>query len=124
MAVGRRILGKPEDEGDARQDARADERGARTASTPASRSWRPDARRSWDASVETRLHFKPLTPVEIDGFIAGGEWRGKAAGYAIQGAPARGRLIVTAISGSFTGVVGLPLYETRMLLQGLGFPAP
>ena len=66
-----------------------------------------------EALSETSLRFKRLSPREIDGYIAGEEWRGKAGGYAIQGA-AEGFCLW--LQGSHSGVVGLPLYETRKLL--------
>jgi len=69
--------------------------------------------------VEARLRFKRLTSAEIDAYIATGEWRGKAGGYAIQGLA--GAFVVTLV-GSYTAVVGLPLYETFNLLVGEGFP--
>jgi septum formation protein len=69
---------------------------------------------------ETRLHFKRLSSAEIDAYLAGGEWRGKAGGYGIQGAAGA---FVMALQGSYSGVVGLPLYETRNLLVGLGWLA-
>lgn len=69
--------------------------------------------------VETRLRFKRLSETEIDAYIASGEWRGKAGGYAIQGLA--GTFVVRLI-GSYTAVVGLPLYETCSLLAGEGFP--
>lgn len=68
--------------------------------------------------VETRLHFKRLTPAEIDGYIEDGEGVGKAGGYAVQG---RAGAFVMSIQGSYPAVVGLPLYETMNLLTGLGF---
>jgi len=70
--------------------------------------------------VEARLRFKRLTGAEIAAYLAAGEWRGKAGGYAIQGLA--GAFVVT-LSGSYTAVVGLPLYETYGLLVGEGFPA-
>ncbi len=76
----------------------------------------PDGRMAERLS-ETRLHFKRLTPAETERYLAGGEWRGKAGGYAIQGAAGA---FVIALQGSYSGVVGLPLYETRALLVGLG----
>ncbi len=69
--------------------------------------------------VETRLRFKRLSGSEIDAYLASGEWRGKAGGYAIQGLA--GAFPVKLI-GSYTGVVGLPLYETMSLLAGEGYP--
>jgi len=68
--------------------------------------------------VTTQVRFKRLTPAEIDGYVAGDEWRDKAGGYAIQG---RAAAFVPWIGGSYTNVVGLPLVETRAMLQGLGF---
>lgn len=70
--------------------------------------------------VETRVRMKRLSAAEIDAYIAGGEWRGKAGGYAIQG---RAAAFIPEIKGSYSNVVGLPLYETYTLLSGLGFPA-
>ena len=68
--------------------------------------------------VETRLHFKRLTPAEIDAYLQDGEGIGKAGGYAIQG---KAGAFVMSIQGSYPAVVGLPLYETRNLLTGRGF---
>ncbi|MBD0413117.1 Maf-like protein [Oryzicola mucosus] len=67
--------------------------------------------------VETRLRFKRLTRAEMDSYLASGEWRGKAGGYAIQGIA--GSFVVKLV-GSYTNVVGLPLYETAALLTGDG----
>ncbi|MER8479498.1 Maf-like protein [Mesorhizobium sp. M1163] len=68
--------------------------------------------------VETRVRFKRLPREEIDAYIASGEWRGKAGGYAVQGLA--GAFVVKLV-GSYTNVVGLPLYETVALLSGEGF---
>ena len=68
--------------------------------------------------VATTVGFKRLTPDEIDGYIATGEWHGKAGGYAIQG---RAAVLANWISGSYSNVVGLPLYETAALLRGHGY---
>lgn len=67
--------------------------------------------------VETAVKFKRLTEREIGHYLASGEWRGKAGGYAIQG---RAEALIPWINGSFSNVVGLPLYETRHLLQSAG----
>jgi septum formation protein len=67
---------------------------------------------------ETRVVFKRLSDAEIGAFIAGGEWRGKAGGYAIQG---QAGAFVRLLTGSYSGVVGLPLFETAALLNGTGF---
>lgn len=70
--------------------------------------------------VETRVRMKRLSAAEIDAYIAHGEWQGKAGGYAIQGMAGA---FIPEIKGSYSNVVGLPLYETYNLLLGLGFPA-
>lgn len=67
--------------------------------------------------VETRVRFKRLSDGEIDDYIASGEWRGKAGGYAIQGLAAR---FVVQIVGSYHSVVGLPIFETAQLLESAG----
>src|ERR1700741_336880 len=69
--------------------------------------------------VETRVRFKRLSAQDIDAYLASGEWRGKAGGYAAQGLA--GSFIVKIV-GSYTNIVGLPLYETATLLSGEGFP--
>lgn len=69
--------------------------------------------------VETRVRFKRLSSAEIDSYLATGEWRGKAGGYAIQGLA--GAFVVRLV-GSYSSVVGLPLYEAMTLLAGEGFP--
>ncbi|MBZ0138625.1 MAG: Maf-like protein [Pseudorhodoplanes sp.] len=69
--------------------------------------------------VETRVRFKRLTEEDIEAYLASGEWRGKAGGYAVQGLA--GTFVVKLV-GSYTNVVGLPLYETISLLAGEGFP--
>jgi len=68
--------------------------------------------------VETRVRFKRLTRTEIESYLASGQWRGKAGGYAIQGLA--GAFVVKMV-GSYTNVVGLPLYETVNLLTGEGY---
>ena len=69
--------------------------------------------------VETKVRLKRLSREDIDSYIASGEWRGKAGGYAIQG---RAEAFVRLLTGSYSGVVGLPLYETVHLLEGAGYP--
>jgi septum formation protein len=69
--------------------------------------------------VETRVRFKRLSREDLSAYLASGEWRGKAGGYAIQGLA--GAFIVRLI-GSYSSVVGLPLAETAALLAGEGFP--
>ena len=69
--------------------------------------------------VETRVRFKRLSRQDMDDYIASGEWRGKAGGYAIQGLA--GSFVVKLV-GSYPAVVGLPLAETVNLLQSAGYP--
>ena len=70
--------------------------------------------------VETAVRFKRLERREIDDYLASGEWRGKAGGYAVQG---RAAAFVSFLSGSYSNVVGLPLFETAALLNSVGRPA-
>jgi len=79
----------------------------------------PDGRTA-SRAVLARVKMKRLTQAEIAAYVAGGDWKGKAGGYGIQG-PAGA--FVTAINGSYTAIVGLPLYETKSLLEGLGYRA-
>jgi septum formation protein len=80
----------------------------------------PDGRRA-QRLVESRVHFKRLTGGEVEAYLTAGEGVGKAGGYAIQG---RAGAFVTELQGSYSGVVGLPLYEAAALLGGLGYCAP
>jgi septum formation protein len=68
--------------------------------------------------VGTVVAFKRLTEREIESYLASGEWHGKAGGYAIQG---RAAAFIRYLAGSYSNVVGLPLFETMMLLRSLGF---
>ena len=115
VAAGRRILPKAEDEATARKclDLLSGRR-HRVLSAIALRS--PDGTIRERLS-ETIVVFKRLSSEEIEGYLAGGEWEGKAGGYAIQGA-AEG--LIKRIDGSHSGVVGLPLFETRALLKAAG----
>jgi len=69
--------------------------------------------------VETRVRFKRLNEEDIRAYLDSGEWRGKAGGYAVQGIAGS---FVVKMTGSYSSVVGLPLYETISLLAGEGFP--
>ena len=71
--------------------------------------------------VLSQVGFKRLSAAELEAYIASGEWRGKAGGYAIQGHAAA---LIPWISGSYSNVVGLPLFETAQLLAGRGYPLP
>lgn len=116
VALGRRILPKPDDEGAAR----------RTLELLSGRRHRvlggvvavaPDGRRA-RRLVTTTVRFKRLADDEIEAYLVSGEWRDKAGGYAIQG---RAAAFIPAINGSYSNVVGLPLAETAALLKGLGY---
>ena len=69
--------------------------------------------------VETKVRFKRLSEEDIEAYLASGEWRGKAGGYAAQGIASA---FMVKIVGSYSNVVGLPLYETTTLLAGEGYP--
>ncbi|OCC22675.1 septum formation protein Maf [Croceicoccus estronivorus] len=116
VACGRRILPKAEDEATARHclDLLSGRR-HRVLSAIALRA--PDGTLRERLS-ETQVRFKSLSQEEIASYLAGGEWHGKAGGYAIQGS-AEG--LIVWIQGSHSGVVGLPLFETRALLKAAGF---
>lgn len=117
VALGRRILPKAEYEATARQCLELmSGRRHRVLSAVALKY--PDGTLRERLS-ETIVRFKPLSAAEIDAYIAGGEWHGKAGGYAIQGS-AEG--LIAWIGGSHSGVMGLPLFETRALLKAAGFP--
>jgi septum formation protein len=113
VACGRRVLPKAEDEAAARRclellsGRRHRVHGGVALVAPGGRTT--------ERRVETIVAFKRLTPPEIAAYLASGEWRGKAGGYAIQGRAAR---FVRWLSGSYSNVVGLPLFETAALLEG------
>jgi septum formation protein len=116
VAVGRRILPKAEDEANARQCLESLS-GRRHRVLSAVALLAPDGTLRERLS-ETAVRFKRLSAEEIDTYLASGEWHGKAGGYAIQG---RAEGLVAWLSGSHSGVVGLPLFETRALLRAAGF---
>ncbi len=116
VAVGRRILGKAEF---------ADEASASLHLLSGRSHWvytgvclvTPD-RKVRQKIVETKVRFKRLSGFEIENYLASGQWRGKAGAYGIQGLAGT---FVQKMVGSYTNVVGLPLYETILLLTGEGF---
>jgi len=114
VACGRRILPKAADESDAR--ACLELLSGRAHRVMTAVCLIADGRRA-ERLVETRVVFKRLSAREISAYLAGGEWRGKAGGYAIQGQAA---IFVRLLTGSYSGVVGLPLFETASLLAGAG----
>jgi septum formation protein len=117
VGVGRRILPKTETEAEARfcLDLLSG-RGHRVYTAICLR--KPDGQTTLRC-VEARLRFKRLSVEETDRYIASDEWRGKAGGYAIQG---RAGAFALEVQGSYSAVVGLPLYETAALLEGAGYP--
>lgn len=117
VACGRRILPKAEDEATARRCLELlSGRRHRVLSAVALKAPEGTLR---ERLSETVVRFKQLSAEEVAAYLAGGEWHGKAGGYAIQGS-AEG--LITWIGGSHSGVVGLPLFETRALLKAAGFP--
>jgi septum formation protein len=80
----------------------------------------PDGRRG-ERLTDSVVAFARLAPGQVDAYLASGEWSGKAGGYAIQG---RAAAHIRWLGGSYSGVVGLPLFETAQLLRGLGYPPP
>lgn len=116
VALGRRILGKPDDAGQAAQFLLAlSGRRHRVITAVAVR--RGD--RVWQRDVVTTVQMKRLSDEELNAYLASGDWQGKAGGYGIQGSAGA---FIPWINGSFTGVVGLPLAETAGLLQAAGYP--
>src|SRR5262249_52798435 len=117
VAVGRQIIGKPEYLNEA----------ASALQTLSGRSHRvftsiclvTDSGAIPLRTFQTRVRFKRLSREEVDSYLASGEWRGKAGGYAIQGIAGA---FVQKIVGSYSNVVGLPLIEVVQLLTGEGFP--
>ncbi|HEY0625817.1 MAG TPA: Maf family protein [Allosphingosinicella sp.] len=117
VAAGRRILPKTESEEEARQAlSLLSGRRHRVLSAVTLVGADGAARHRLSTSI---VAFKRFSPDELEAYIASGEWQGKAGGYAIQG---RAEALIRQISGSHSGVVGLPLFETRALLRAAGYP--
>ncbi len=115
VALGRRILGKPENAGEAAEFLHAlSGRRHRVVTSVAVRC----GDRVLQRDVVSQVKMKRLSDVEVNAYLATDDWQGKAGGYAIQG-PAGA--FIPWISGSFTGIVGLPLSETAALLQAIGY---
>lgn len=116
VAAGRRILGKPEDVAEAAKflyllSGRRHRVITAVAMKLGDRLWKKD--------VVNHVKFKRLSDDDVSAYLRSGEWKGKAGGYAIQGI---GGAFIPWISGSFTGIVGLPLVETAGLLAAAGYP--
>ena len=119
VAAGRRILPKAEHETEARAClSLLSGRRHRVFTAVVLRSTL--GRRSERIAVSI-VSFARLTPQQIDAYVASGEWQGKAGGYAIQGVAAA---FIRSLSGSYSNVVGLPLFETAQLLRGTGWLRP
>lgn len=117
VAVGRRILPKTETEAEARQClALLSGRRHRVLSAVTLIDADGKARHRLSTTV---VAFKRLSEAEIDAYVACDEWRGKAGGYALQG---RAGALIRFVGGSPSGVIGLPVFETRALLESAGYP--
>lgn len=116
VACGRRILPKTETEDEARTCLHLLSGRAHRVYTGISLV---KGGRQITKSVMTRVQVARLSDVELDAYLASGEWQGKAGGYAIQG---RAAAFIRGLNGSYSNVVGLPLHETVNLLKGSGFP--
>ncbi len=116
VALGRRILGKPADAGEAAEFLLGLS-GRRHRVITAIALRRGD--HIWQKDVVSQVRMKRLSDLELNAYLATNDWQGKAGAYAIQG-PASA--FIPWISGSFTGIVGLPLAETAGLLQAAGYP--
>jgi septum formation protein len=116
VAVGRRILGKPADADEAAAFLKLmSGRRHKVITAVAVRR----GTRIWERDVQSIVRMKRLSDAELAAYLATGDWQGKAGGYGIQG-PAGA--LIPWISGSFTGIVGLPLAETANLLVAAGYP--
>jgi septum formation protein len=117
VAVGRRILGKPRDAGEAA--AFLTLMGGRRHEVITAVAVRRGTQ-TWSRDVVSAVRMKRLSDAELNGYLDSGEWRGKAGGYGIQGLAGA---FIPWISGSFSAIVGLPLAETAALLAAAGRPA-
>lgn len=116
VALGRRILGKPENAGEAARFLT--DLGGRRHQVITAVAVRHGAR-IWARESVSAVKMKRLSDQELNAYLASSEWEGKAGAYAIQGMASA---FIPWISGSFTGIVGLPLAETTALLQAAGYP--
>ena len=116
VALGRRILGKPRDIGEAAKFLT--DLGGRRHQVITAIALRRGAQ-IWTRESVSAVRMKRLSDAELNAYLASGDWQGKAGGYAIQGMAGA---FIPWISGSFTGIVGLPLAETTALLQAAGYP--
>jgi len=117
VALGRRVLGKPETAAEASEMLQLLSGRAHKVFTAISLITPSGSQKT--RVVDSKVRFKRLSREDIDSYLICDEWRGKAGAYAIQG---RAGAFVRYMSGSYTGVVGLPLYETIAMLDGAGYP--
>ncbi len=115
VALGRTIYGKPADEADARRMLAGLVGQTHRVLTAVAVG---TARQRWQALSESRVTFAPLSRAQINAYVATGESMGKAGAYAVQGAAAA---FISHISGSYSGIMGLPVFETAKLLKAIGF---
>ena len=115
VALRRLVLAKPTDADDARRMLAALAGRTHQVHTAVAVT---DGRRTIEALSTSRVHLRPIDAEEIDAYVATGEPFGKAGAYAIQG---RAAAFMSHISGSHSGIMGLPLYETATLLRAFGF---
>ncbi|MBD3893665.1 Maf family protein [Hydrogenophaga sp.] len=118
VALGRRILGKPQDAAQARQmltDLAGQRHRVLTAVALGLPATQPA--QTWAALSVSWVRFAPLTPCQIECYVQSGEPMGKAGAYAIQG---RAAVWISHISGSYSGIMGLPAHETAQLLRAAG----
>jgi septum formation protein len=114
VVLGDTVYGKPADAADAGRMLR--ELSGRTHEV-VSVVWVMSAGREEHATSVTQVRFAELAPDQVDAYLASGEWEGKAGAYAIQG---RAGAFVAHLAGSYTGVMGLPVHETAVLLRRFG----
>jgi septum formation protein len=115
VALGRTIYGKPEDAADARRMLRELSGKTHRVLTAVAIA---SGRRRLEALSDSHVTFAAMTPAQIGAYVASGEPMGKAGAYAVQG---RAAAFIPKISGSYSGIMGLPMHETAQLLRALGF---
>ncbi len=116
VALGRRILGKPADAGEAATFLTL--LGGRRHDVITAVALRRGDRR-WLRTSVSQVRMKRLSDIELNAYLAGGDWQGKAGGYGIQGAAGA---FIPWMQGSYTGIMGLPAAETAALLAAAGWP--
>ena len=117
VALGREILGKPEDEADAARMLKSLSGTTHRVLTAVAVAYGPHGRRRGVALSVSRVRFDVLSPAMVRAYVASGEPMGKAGAYAVQG---RAAAFIAHISGSYSGIMGLPMFETAQLLRQAG----